>query len=107
MGTRNVGPPAMMGEPSTTWQPQGIAPTVGIRNVGHPPTVGDAMGAFKSLTTNEYIRNVKNNGWPPFPGKLWQRNYYEHIVRNEKSYHQIAEYIQTNPLKWQDDRYYA
>ncbi len=39
--------------------------------------------------------------------KLWQRNYYEHIIRDENSYYQISEYIQTNPLKWQDDEYYA
>jgi REP element-mobilizing transposase RayT len=39
---------------------------------------------FKTMTTNEYIRHVKQNGWRPFNGKLWQRNYYEHIIRNEK-----------------------
>ena len=78
-----------------TGQPQGIA-----------PTVGDVIGAFKSLTTNNYIQNVKQNNWQRFNKKLWQRNYYEHIIRDEKSYHQISEYIQTNPLKWQDDKYY-
>jgi len=76
-------------------QPQGIA-----------PTVGDVVGAFKSLSTNDYIRNVKQNNWQPFNKKIWQRNYYEHIIRNEKSYDQISEYIQTNSLKWQDDKYY-
>jgi REP element-mobilizing transposase RayT len=62
---------------------------------------------FKTMTTNEYIRGVNNNGWPRFNKKLWQRNYYEHIIRDEKSCHQIAEYIQTNPLKWQNDKYYV
>ena len=38
---------------------------------------------FKTMSTNEYIRNVKNNNWTPFNKKLWQRNYYEHIIRNE------------------------
>ena len=37
---------------------------------------------FKTITTNEYIRGVKTLGWQPFNGKLWQRNYYEHIIRN-------------------------
>ncbi len=83
------------GAQRTKGQPQGIA-----------PTVGDVVGAFKSLTTNDYIRNVKKNHWQPFNKKLWQRNYYEHIIRNEKSCYQISEYIQTNPLKWQDDKYY-
>jgi REP-associated tyrosine transposase len=77
-------------------QPQGIA-----------PTVGNVVGAFKSLSTNEYIRNVKQNNWRTFDNKLWQRNYYEYIIRDEKSYYQISEYIQNNALKWQDDKYYV
>lgn len=52
---------------------------------------------FKTMTTNEYIRNVKINNWTPFDGKLWQRNYYEHVVRNEKSLNRIREYIVNNP----------
>ena len=39
------------------------------------------VDAFKSITTVEYIRGIKNLGWQPFFGKLWQRNYYEHIIR--------------------------
>ncbi len=70
-----------------------------------PPLHG-MMQWFKTMSTNEYIRNVKNNNWTPFDKKLWQRNYYEHIIRNEKSYLQISEYIRTNPLRWQDDKYY-
>ncbi|NOX25421.1 MAG: transposase [Deltaproteobacteria bacterium] len=38
--------------------------------------------------------------------KLWQRNYYEHIVRNENELHDIRKYIQENPLKWELDRHY-
>ncbi len=64
------------------------------------------VGAFKSLTTNDYIRNVKHNNWKPFNRKLWQRNYYEHIIRDHESYSNIAEYIRNNPLKWQKDKYY-
>ena len=48
---------------------------------------------FKTMTTNEYIRGVKTLGWQPFNGKLWQRNYYEHIIRDEQSYHNISKYI--------------
>ena len=51
------------------------APTAGL---------GDIVGVFKSITTtHEYIRGVRQYGWTAFPGKLWQRNYYEHIIRNE------------------------
>ncbi|SUB59661.1 Transposase and inactivated derivatives [Phocoenobacter uteri] len=42
---------------------------------------------FKIMTTNEYIKNVKKNNWQPFNKKLWQRSFYEHIIRNEESYH--------------------
>lgn len=84
----------------TTGQPQGIAPTA-------HPTIGDVVGAFKSLTTNDYIAGVKQKNWPSFNKKLWQRNYYQHIIRNEQSYLEIAEYIQNNPLKWLEDKYYG
>ena len=58
---------------------------------------------FKTMSTNEYIRNVKTNNWTRFDGKLWQRNYWEHIIRDEKSYFAISEYIINNPLKWNND----
>lgn len=58
---------------------------------------------FKTMTTNEYIRNVKQNDWPPFNKRLWQRNYYEHIVRDENKLNQIRKYIIDNPLKWDLD----
>ncbi len=70
-------------------------------------TVGDMMAAFKSITTVEYIRGVKNSGWQPFNGKLWQRNYYEHIIRNERSYEIISSYIIDNPALWEDDKFYS
>ena len=58
---------------------------------------------FKTMTTNEYIRGVKQLGWKPFNGKLWQRNYYEHIIRNETELGRITRYIQSNPARWTDD----
>jgi len=58
---------------------------------------------FKTMTTNQYIRGVKEKNWTPFSGKLWQRNYYEHIVRNEESLNRIREYIMNNSFKWDDD----
>ncbi len=79
--------------------PKDGAPTRGA------PTVGDVVGAFKSLTTNGYIRGINDTAWLPFDGRLWQRNYHEHIIRNEEAYSNIAEYTRTNPQKWQDDIY--
>ncbi len=70
-------------------------------------TLGEMIGAFKSTTTVEYIRGVKNNGWKAFDGKLWQRDYFEHIVRDEKEYNRIADYIFNNPLHWDQDKFYT
>jgi REP element-mobilizing transposase RayT len=38
--------------------------------------------------------------------KIWQRNYYEHIIRDEKSYQHISEYIINNPKNWKEDKFY-
>ncbi len=59
---------------------------------------------FKTMTTNEYIRGVGTLGWSPFPGKLWQWNYYEHVIRDEVSLNRIREYIVNNPPQWEMDR---
>ena len=59
------------------------------------------------MTTNEYIRNVKQNHWEPFEGKLWQRNYYEQIVRDEISLRRMRGYIVNNPYQWQQDKLFA
>ncbi|MFW5701273.1 MAG: hypothetical protein ACOCWM_06240, partial [Cyclobacteriaceae bacterium] len=76
---------------------------------GCPPTgskrLGDMVGAFESITTVEYIRGVKQKKWPPFTKKLWQRNYWEHIIRHEKSYQRISDYIINNPAKWDSDKF--
>ena len=69
-----------------------------------PDTLGRIMQAFKSTTTNKYIAGVKQKQWPLFPGKLWQRNYYEHVVRDENELNDIRKYIMDNPKKWDLDR---
>ena len=56
------------------------------------------------MTTKRYADGVKQQGWPPFSAKLWQRNYWEHIIRNEVELGAIREYIQNNPAQWELDR---
>ncbi|MBL0310487.1 MAG: hypothetical protein IPP77_12675 [Bacteroidetes bacterium] len=75
-------------------QPQGIA-----------PTVGDIIGAYKSLVANACLEIFKSKN--EMMGKLWQRNYYEHIIRNEQSYQTISNYIINNPAKWSEDKFYC
>jgi putative transposase len=80
------------------------ADTPDIRAGTRPaPTLGDVVGMFKSISTHQYAMNVHTNKWPPFPGKLWQRNYCEHIIRNETELNRIRQYIISNPLQWDND----
>ena len=59
---------------------------------------------FKTMTTNDYIRHVRNDQWKPFQKRLWQRNYYEHIIKNENNFEKIRQYIKINPQIWCRDR---
>ena len=76
------------------------------------PILGEHTGSplhrvvqwLKTMTTNEYIRGVKSLNWQRFNKRLWQRNYYEHIIRNENEYNRIAKYIVNNPAKWNNDK---
>jgi putative transposase len=68
-----------------------------------PPTLGKIIGAFKSIVTDRYITGVETQDWTPFDRRLWQRNYYEHIVRNECALQSIQQYILNNPLTWPTD----
>jgi REP element-mobilizing transposase RayT len=69
------------------------------------PSLGEMVGAFKSITTDGYIRGVREEGWPRFDQEFWQRSFYEHIIRNEVELERIREYIRRNPLMWAVDRY--
>ena len=66
------------------------------------PTVMDMVCAFKSLSTRRcnVLDNVKGR-------KIWQTSFYEEVIRSEAAYHQICEYIYSNPLKWHEDVYFA
>ena len=75
----------------------------GTRPAPTNPTLGDMMMAFKSITTHEYIIGVKQSGWPPFEKRIWQRNYYEHIIRSEEELLRVRDYINGNPLRWDLD----
>jgi REP element-mobilizing transposase RayT len=60
--------------------------------------VADIVGAYKSLVLNKCLVIYKSKNI--IMGKLWQRNYYEHIIRNDLAYTNISNYIINNPLKW-------
>ena len=68
------------------------------------PTLGDVIRVFKSVTTTEYSRGVREHGWPRFRTRFWHWNYYEHIIRNERELAEVRRYIEQNPLQWSIDR---
>jgi REP element-mobilizing transposase RayT len=69
--------------------------------------LSSAIQWFKTMTTNEYIRGVKSLNWQSFDRRLWQRNYWEHIIRNEQAYDRISNYIKQNPSKWAEDQLFS
>ena len=75
-------------------QPRGVAPTLSLPDVVH---------RFKSLTTARHRRGAAREGWPAFAGRLWQRNYYEHVIRGEGEMSRVREYIVNNPANWAQD----
>ena len=75
----------------------------GIHNIQTNKTIGAICNWLKTMTTNNYIRGVKQKNWVPFHNKLWHRNYYDIIIRNEESFFRIATYIRNNPKKWDID----
>ena len=57
---------------------------------------------FKTMTTNSYFRTMKSN-IVKFGNRLWQRNYYERVIRSESELNCIREYIRKNPSNWEND----
>lgn len=64
-------------------------------------TISVIIGSFKSACTKQINLLNKTQGF-----SIWQRNYYEHIIRNEKSLFKIRNYIINNPLNWELDELY-
>jgi len=93
----------MIGDPAV-----GADRRVGPLHAGNGAHIGAPLPAimqwFKTMTTNEYIRGVKQFGWRPFQRQLWQRSYFDHIIRTEASLNRIRQYIIENPARWDFDR---
>ena len=68
------------------------------------PTIGDIIGAYKSLCVHHCLQWIKSNNPTFFMGTLWQRNYWEHIVRDKNELGRIRDYIRENPQKWETDK---
>ncbi len=75
--------------------PRGIDLSSGISTKNK--SLSQLMGAFKTLSS----RDIRKNSLEDFQ---WQRSFYDHIIRNEKSFNLIREYIKNNPLKWEIEK---
>ena len=64
---------------------------------------GNIVGAYKSLVAIKCLQIYKSQN--KRMGKLWQRNYYECIIRDEPSYWRVANYIANNPVQWKNDQF--
>lgn len=80
-----------------------VLPDTGRGGVTPPlrkPTLGQVVAYYKYATT-KVINQIQNA-----PGvRFWQRNYYERVIRNQREFDAVAEYIQANPLNWEQDEY--
>ncbi|MGE5302527.1 MAG: transposase [Alphaproteobacteria bacterium] len=65
--------------------------------INRAPTLGEIVRTYKAVSART-IRQTENSAF------AWQRNYYEHIIRNEESLNRIRQYIQNDPARWEFDR---
>jgi putative transposase len=82
------------GDPGQT---RGSAPTDAVIKLSLP----DVVQRFKTLTTNRYIKGVRESGWLPFEKRFWQRDYFERVLRDDVELETRRGYILENPLRWQ------
>jgi putative transposase len=66
-------------------------------------SLGRIVQRLKTFTTQRYIRGVHDLSWPPFEKRLWQRNYFERVIRDEHGLQNARRYVLENPLKWHLD----
>lgn len=93
------------GNPNNNIQNANIGDTNNLGGETPPlrkPTLGQIIAYFKYQSTKEMNRIETDNAVT----KLWQRNYYEHIIRNEKELQQKTDYILDNPSRWDEDEEY-
>ncbi len=81
----------------------GVCPHVNTPNGTAANSLSRVIQAFKSLTSVEYVRGVRDQNWLPFSGRLWQRNYYERVIRDYVELSGIGEYIKFNLVNWAMD----
>ena len=73
-------------------------------NAPLPVGIPQIVQWFKITTTNRYAKNVDQLGWNPFSDRIWQRGYYDHIIRSNEDLERIRIYIENNISTWAEDK---
>jgi REP element-mobilizing transposase RayT len=63
-------------------------------------TIGEVIRWFKSSVHKAYVAGVRGPSWPPFEGRVWQRNFHDEIIRTERQCARLQVYIEGNPGRW-------
>ena len=71
------------------------------------PTLSTIMQEFKRYSTVEYTKLVKQGLAMPYDKQVWQRSFYDHVIRGQSDYDDIYRYIENNPAQWEQDELYA
>ena len=80
--------------------------TISRADMESAPTVSEIVQSFKRYSTVEYAKMVKGGILPPFDKQIWQRSFYDHVIRNREDYNAIYKYIYENPMRWYYDELY-
>ena len=81
--------------------------TISRADMESAPTVSEIVQSFKRYSTVEYTKMVKNRILPSFDKQIWQRSFYDHVIRNRDDYDEVFKYIYENPMRWKYDKLYA
>jgi len=97
---RREGLPSIGSRDSERASPFPTDPSINETERASPfPTVSTIIGSYKSGVTNKIHRILPNM-------TVWQKSFYDHIIRDETDYFTICEYIEDNPVKWELDSLY-
>ena len=66
-------------------------------------SLSEVVHRFKTMTTTRYMAGVHQRGWPGFRKQLWQRYYYEEVIRTVARWNEVRQYIADNPRRWHED----
>ena len=81
--------------------------TISRADIESAPTLSEIVQSFKRYSTIEYTKMVKKGILPPFDKQIWQRSFYDHIIRNRDDYNEVFKYIYENPIRWYYDELYT